>query len=143
MIPLSHDHHHGLVAAGRLKRGEPAHAGETLAASVAHLWRAELAGHFRIEEELIVPATRDIRELRDPVERMLTEHRRIREVIEKVAGEDSEDARRERARELGDLLESHIRFEERDLFPMLELSLTPEVLDAIGGAITSARDTKA
>jgi iron-sulfur cluster repair protein YtfE (RIC family) len=41
-------------------------------------------------------------------------------------------------RELGERLESHIRFEERVLFPMIEAALPVEELERLGAAFAGA-----
>jgi hypothetical protein len=47
-------------------------------------------------------------------------------------------ADRESARQLGGLLNAHVRFEERTLFPMLEQGLAGQELEALGRAIDAA-----
>jgi len=99
LVPLSHDHHHTLVAARALKRGDPARLVEL---------RAELERHFREEEELVFPLLGRL----DPPPPVLAEacvqHARIRARL------DSPDA------ELGELLEAHVRLEEQVLFELVQ-----------------------
>lgn len=54
---LSRDHHQGLSAALRLKRTTSATAREARQ-QFLDFWRTEGRRHFRIEEEVLLPATR-------------------------------------------------------------------------------------
>ena len=67
---------------------------------------------------------------------MLTEHVDLRR-----RGQDLEagaDVAPEAPRELGDRLERHIRFEERELFPMIEAALPDDELERLGAAFACA-----
>jgi iron-sulfur cluster repair protein YtfE (RIC family) len=133
LVPLSHDHHHGLVAAQRLKRAEPAsRQAASLPESITLLWEKELAPHFDEEERLLFAPAREIPEATPMVERAIDEHQKMQKMVAAIGAEDlSEDRRREMAREFGRLLESHIRFEERELFPTIEKGLGEDRLLAI------------
>jgi hemerythrin-like domain-containing protein len=97
----------------------------------------EGARHFRIEEELLLPAYARHAEFDEPaIVRALTEHvdlRRRGQDLEAVADPDPAALR-----ELGERLERHIRFEERMLFPMIEEALPPDALDRLAAAIEQA-----
>ena len=67
---------------------------------------------------------------------MLTEHVDLRR-----RGQDLEagaDVAPEALRELGERLERHIRFEERELFPMIEAALPDDELERLGAAFARA-----
>jgi quercetin dioxygenase-like cupin family protein/hemerythrin-like domain-containing protein len=129
LIPLSHDHHHGLVQARRLLRGaardEP---GRREAAAVflgffAHYMRT----HFREEEErffpLLVDADAPATEL---LARVLLEHQHLHALVGKLEIEvAASEVSATTMRKLAETLEEHIRFEDRVLFPLIE-SVTPE-----------------
>ena len=69
---------------------------------------------------------------RDGVARMLEEHLAIRrEALRLEAGATT----LEEAQELGRLLHDHVRFEERQLFPMIERALSDDQLDRLGAAL--------
>jgi hypothetical protein len=130
LVPLSHDHHHGLVAARRLRGGEPARGDvPDICVSLRLLWEEELREHFRREEELLAPALAGIGELAGMIERMVGEHRLMLEMVERCD-----------AGALGELLEAHIRFEERELFPLIQRELSPEQLDALGVELGATGD---
>jgi hemerythrin-like domain-containing protein len=71
------------------------------------------------------------------VARMLEEHLAIRRgALRAAAGEASI----EELAELGQLLDDHVRFEERELFPMIEKALGPDDLDRLASAIERAEE---
>jgi hypothetical protein len=55
LAPLSRQHHQGLFAALKLKRADAAGAAEARAAFV-EFWEREGREHFRVEEEVLLPA---------------------------------------------------------------------------------------
>jgi hemerythrin-like domain-containing protein len=138
LVPLSHDHHLGLVAAQRLKRGDPAYRDMTIADSIAELWRSELREHFEQEERELFPieVTPACRAM---IERAVEEHARMRALIEQVARGEAVD---ERARELGALLEKHIRFEERELFEAMQSEVDEKKWEEVGAAIEAMRSPR-
>jgi hemerythrin-like domain-containing protein len=135
LIPLSHDHHLGLVAAQRLKRGDPAYRDMSIAASIAELWSTELEEHFEQEERWLFPLEVSD-EARSMVARAIGEHARMRELVARAA---RGEALEETARELGAILEKHIRFEERELFERLQEEIGEGEWDRIGEGIASMR----
>lgn len=83
--------------------------------------------HFREEEEILVTAfaqhaDADIPEVQD----MLMEHVKIRALIDTILKMKEIDV--SIMHQLGELLDLHIRKEERILFPMIEEALPEEVL---------------
>jgi quercetin dioxygenase-like cupin family protein len=130
LVPLSHDHHHGLVQARRLLEaaGEPAQAEATR--TFLRFFGAETLRHFREEEELLFPRAADAEEAREPIARALLEHQRVHALVARLAGEvESGEPAAGTMRALAELLETHIRFEERELFPLLE-RLVPDLAPA-------------
>ena len=132
LVPLGHDHHRALEAALRLRRA----TAETLAEDLSY-FREFWAGHaqrqhFEIEEELLLPAITGDEEWDAMANRVRREHEQIREWAETAAGVDDAHA-------LGELLNDHVRFEERELFEFLESRLTQAELDRLGREIEAAR----
>jgi hemerythrin-like domain-containing protein len=133
---LSHQHHQGLFAALQLKRARKETAAEARRAFLDFFEREGMR-HFRAEEELLLPAYARHTEFDRPeIVRVLTEHVDLRR-----RGQDLEvgaDPDPSALRELGELLESHIRFEERELFPMIEAALPDAELRQLGAAFARA-----
>jgi hemerythrin-like domain-containing protein len=66
--------------------------------------------------------------------RLREEHLELHRLVASARTSRPDDARRELAA-FADLLERHVRWEERDLFPYAEDHLDPLVLEGIGGEI--------
>jgi hemerythrin-like domain-containing protein len=133
---LSHQHHQGLYAALQLKRAQQKTAANARQAFVDFFER-EGARHFRIEEELLLPAYARHAQFDEPaIVRVLTEHVDLRRRGQDL--ENSADPDPYVLRELGERLERHIRFEERVLFPMIEGALPPDELQRLAAAIERA-----
>ena len=113
---LSSEHHTGLVLA---RRAAQAAADEEVADTwreVAQRFEAELEPHFRQEEEILLPALVLVGETAI-VQRTLAEHAQLRALVY--------DGPRD-AQTLGsfaELLQAHIRFEERELFSIAQTRL--------------------
>jgi iron-sulfur cluster repair protein YtfE (RIC family) len=134
LVPLSHDHHQGLMVAQRLKRGDTAYRSvATIRESMKLLWSEELEQHFRQEEEVLFIVPGYPEEVQTMIDRALEDHRRMRELIEQSIDADAG----EKGRELGLLLEAHIRFEERELFPMIQEVLGEEKLRELEGKMVA------
>jgi iron-sulfur cluster repair protein YtfE (RIC family) len=131
LVALSHDHHHALVEARRLRRA--AAADNEPSADVAAFRRffaAVTVPHFREEEETLFPLLVDAEEARPLLVEALLDHQRLHALTAALDG--SADVRRS-MRELGERLEAHVRLEERELFPLIE-RLAPAELDRLDSA---------
>ena len=128
---LSEDHHHGLVLA---RKARLAGAGEGTATpgevwtQVLEAFETELEPHFRIEESLLAPALEAAGET-PLVGRLLEEHAALRELV----GPESPRTPATLGR-FGEVLEKHIRFEERELFEAAQRILSAEQLRAVAAA---------
>ena len=123
LTPLSREHHTALARALGLRRAEP----DTVADAVAafrEFFATKGERHFAKEEELLLPALGPGDEAL--ADRLRAEHAEVR----RLAAELGDDVAA--ARELGELLNDHVRFEERELFPHLEATLDPARLEEIG-----------
>lgn len=130
---LSRDHFFALRCALEIRQGaEAGGAGLQKAAdSVLELWEADLQHHFREEEELLLPLLGRHGAVTGHPEvcQMLDDHAWLRDRIREV------DRLRQGGADFGPLLEEvgrrlhdHARFEEREVFPLLERTLTDEEL---------------
>ncbi len=128
--PLSHQHHNGLMAALLLKKGVEKQADTTVMDDfIVSVWNAELRNHFIKEEVYLHPHVLQIPSLMEKYEQMKTEHHQIRHLIDAIRNEDSNVTR---IIDFYTLLEKHIRFEERELFPFIEEHIQPEQLNELG-----------
>ena len=134
LICLSRDHHRALSVAQRLRRAtaatQTAVRDETL-----RFWRRDGREHFRLEEEVLLPAYAAHGDAHHPlVARALCDHVAIRRRIDDLAGDAS--APLASLHELGVMLAEHVRLEERELFVLIEQTLPPEDLAAVGAALS-------
>jgi iron-sulfur cluster repair protein YtfE (RIC family) len=136
LVHLSRDHHHGLVVAQRLSRATAETADEARAAFL-EFWHAEGRAHFRAEEEILLPSFASYGSATDDaVIRVLTEHVDLRRRAADLAREAA--APLEALHALGEGLASHIRHEERTLFPLIETTLPADALAELAAALERA-----
>lgn len=133
---LSEDHHHGLVLARKAKlaaAGEGKSSAEDMWVEVEQAFKQELEPHFEVEESLIGPALEAVGE--SPLARRLVdEHRALRACLTS-RHRTADDLRR-----FGELLERHIRFEERELFQVAQDKMTSHELAAVARACRDSHD---
>jgi iron-sulfur cluster repair protein YtfE (RIC family) len=132
LVPLSHDHRHALVEARRLRCAAEGPGSSTAASAFLRFFASETVCHFRAEEELLFPTVVDFPAAREPIIQAMLEHQRIR--ARATVLRDRLDGRRALAeimRELGEMLEAHVRHEERRLFPLIESLLDDRTLAAV------------
>lgn len=130
LISLTREHHAALVLARRavIASREPGLSRE-LAAALPHIFARELKPHFLIEEELLLPPLVDAGE-HVRVARILDEHRQLR-----ALAHDSGRSDPAVLASFGLLLEAHVRFEERELFPLAEAILSAAALAAVAARV--------
>jgi hemerythrin-like domain-containing protein len=140
---LSHDHQHGLALALNLKYSKKPLSSSfdeeisLLKQELADKYENLLRIHFSKEEKYLVPGFEE----NDLMKQMLEEHKKLEGLYNKIVN-DTEGwtfgQQRDKLNLFGDLLEMHIRFEERELFPMIEKSLSEEQLEEIGEKLRQA-----
>ena len=135
LVPLAHDHHHALVEARRLSRS--ADGGEVVRRDAVErflaFYAADTIEHFREEEERLFPLLVDHGDAAtELLLRALLEHQRIHALVQRLReGVATGSADRATMRELGELLHAHIRLEERELFPLIETTVSEQALAEI------------
>lgn len=138
LVPLTHDHHHALAQAKRL--AEVASSGDDRARVAAagdfvNFYLGRALRHFHEEEELFFAPVVDHPAARDLVLRAVTEHLRmhalVRQVRRGLTGGRVDGAL---LKEISDLLAEHVRFEERELLPLVERLVPEEELRDLAAA---------
>jgi hypothetical protein len=136
LASLSRDHHQALFVAQRLRRAEAQTAAQAQAA-LSDYWEAHGREHFRLEEELLLPAYAGFGDPYHPlVARALCDHVAIRQRIDALDGDSAASV--DALRELGSLLAEHVRLEERELFPLIEATLPAAPLAELATALDQA-----
>jgi hemerythrin-like domain-containing protein len=129
---LSRDHHRALVEAQRLRRA--ADAGQAAAAFI-EFFREKGEHHFEIEEQVLLPRWAALGTVdAAAAARLSAEHLSIRAAVLGLEREPTLDA----AHALGAELDAHVRFEERELFPLIERDLDDEALAVLARAVAEA-----
>ena len=127
---LSQEHHLSLLFCWKIRQGLKMNVPtERICEYVTYFWQQHLQPHFREEEKVLFVPLKD-----KPVQRAINEHKRIRQQIEDLANY-SENNVHKRLAELAGMVDDHVRYEERELFPRLERKLSKEQLENIGKLI--------
>jgi hypothetical protein len=135
LVELSRDHHRALVVAQALCRAEIRQE-MTPEALFARFWRTDGEAHFRLEEDVLLPAYALHGDPRHPaIVQMLIDHMTIRRDAVLIATGRPIDIRYR----LGANLMAHVRLEERQVFPLIEETLSEAELDAVAVRL-AARD---
>jgi hemerythrin len=140
LVPLSREHHGVLVRALDLKQAARRDGAAQRAAAQAFLdaFEAEMRGHFADEEELLLPAARSF----DPegVARIAAEHREMEALADSLrSGLDQGRDLGTSCAELGQLLDDHVRYEERAFFETLQRHLSAAELAELGRRLDARR----
>ncbi|MEO5501131.1 MAG: hemerythrin domain-containing protein [Ginsengibacter sp.] len=123
---LSRDHHVSLLFCWKIRNGIKKNA-EVLRMKnyVSYFLSEHMGAHFREEEDYLFAPVKD-----EKVQRALDEHIVILNLTDKIlnAGEPE----KKDLLNLAQLVDDHVRYEERILFPHLENVLSAEQLKEIG-----------
>ena len=127
---LSFEHHDGLVIAMRVKNDlKKEHQPKHLIPYISDMYKNDLLHHFKQEEESFVNLMRKFREADRVINQMLEEHQQFAGIFEKIELLDTDVF--EHIIAFARLLHDHIRFEERELFPIIEDLLDSGELEKI------------
>lgn len=136
--PLSRQHHNGLLAALLLSKGIKKNASTFVMRDfIIYIWQTDLEAHFSDEEKFLLPAIKHTAIYETLGQRLLQEHDAIRSLVQLLQKNNAEYTD---IQKFADLLEAHIRFEERVLFPKTEALLTEEELNAFGAHLHQSRE---
>ncbi|HWH63906.1 MAG TPA: hemerythrin domain-containing protein [Ginsengibacter sp.] len=124
---LSKDHHSGLLFCWKIRQGLKHEVPtERIKKYTGYFWRNHLAVHFREEETILFSPLKD-----DLVQKALDDHKQIKHQFDKLLDGLAGDAKTE-LMNLANLIDDHIRYEERKLFSHLEKVLNEKQLEEIG-----------
>ena len=128
IVPLSRDHHSGLLFCWKIRQGLTLHTDETrLKNYVLYYWEQHLHDHFKEEENILFIIKDDER-----IQKAVADHQRIESLIGTIK-QDKADTNTYQS--LATMVNDHIRYEERELYPYLEQALSQDQLMAIGEKI--------
>lgn len=135
IVALSREHHHGLLFCWKIKQGlaKKVNLGR-LQKYVNYFWQEHLEQHFKDEEVLLFSEVSD--KLCDDA---VQQHVEIAQLVKDINTEGRYDE--STFRSLASALDQHIRYEERLLFPFLEVAIAPEKMAEIGKIIRQTHET--
>lgn len=132
IVKLSKDHHASLMFCWKMRQGIKYHVAiERLIKYVQYFWAHHFSKHFKEEEEFFFKPLKD-----EVVQKAIDDHQKIKTFIDQVTfpgTENEEDI----LLELAEMVDQHVRYEERILFPHLEEKLSDEQLETIGKQINT------
>ncbi|HEX3325438.1 MAG TPA: hemerythrin domain-containing protein [Actinomycetota bacterium] len=134
LIPLTHDHHHALAQARRLRIAAGGDGADLLARATDffRFFHDETLEHFRAEEEIVFPLGIGDDRAEPLLARVMLEHLQLHALVFSLGEEIAEGKiSPELAIPVADALDAHIRFEEGEVFPLLEEIVPQDRLDAI------------
>ncbi len=133
---LSRDHHQALVIAQKLRRADPDTA-DAARTRFLDFWEQEGRRHFQLEEELLLPAYAAYGDAYDPlVLRVLGDHVAIRAQVAQLAAQRHPTT--DMLHEFGEQFATHVRLEERELFPIIEDAMPANELLTLAHALEQA-----
>ena len=147
LVPLSRDHHFGLIMAQQLILGRASNPRADWPADRAQqtprllaFFASDLRPHFDIEEAHVFPAAaRSLADGNRQVQALLADHDAMRAMIRGLEA-DPESELDERLPAFGHLLKAHIHKEERQLFELLQAACAPEELETLRAHVAAAHD---
>ena len=123
LVAFSKDHHFGLLLVWKIRQGQRTGIPPVrIAQYITYFYEEDLAQHFADEEEFLFPTLPPDHPQRLRAER---EHAQVRSLMSSIRQFPSDP---EWLAAFADLLEAHIRFEERELFNQLQVYLNDEEL---------------
>jgi hemerythrin-like domain-containing protein len=126
IVLLSKDHHLALLFCWKIRQGLQLGVDEErIKKYVQYFWNHHMLEHFREEEEILFAPVQD-----PMIVKALEDHQKISAMVGSITSGETESM--DDFRSLADAVDNHVRFEERELFPQLEMILSEEQLNSIG-----------
>ena len=147
LVPLSRDHHFGLIMAQQLILGRatnpradwPTDRAQQVPRRLA-FFESDLRAHFDIEEAHVFPAAgRDLADGGRQVRALLADHDAMRAMIRGFEADPVSELD-ERLPAFGHVLKAHIHKEERQLFEQMQAACAPAELETLGARVAAAHD---
>jgi hypothetical protein len=139
LLWLSRDHHHGLMLGWKVKQGlQNGTDLREIAAYVHFSWVHAIMPHFRDEEQYLFVALPEKDGKRCLAEAQHTYLGQLAEII----NDGSRILCEHIFEEFSEMMDKHIRFEEKILFPYLEQKLNSEQLNKIGWQLEQTHAVK-
>lgn len=127
IVPLSKQHHDALLFCWKIRKGiKDGISSDRLAKYSFWFWENHLVPHFKDEEKWLFSNADDVL-----VKQALDEHIVLMRLFTSMTDENTLP----NFDEVANLLDNHVRFEERVLFPHLEKNMSESELEIVGNAL--------
>lgn len=127
LVPLSRDHHFGLLLCWKIRTGISKQVDlKRIVDYVVYFYNDHLKQHFFEEEKYIFVWLNENDEKRIKAE---NQHKQIADLVDRLTGEP--DSQLNTLRQIESVVDMHIRFEERDLFPYVQQQLNEADLEKL------------
>lgn len=133
ILKLSKEHHFSLLFCWKIKQGLNGEIPSQRIIKYVQYFSAHfLIPHFREEELFLFPALND-----EKVDKAIEQHKQINNIIAGISLHDENNTKKALQR-IAELVDDHVRYEERELFPYIESKLSNEQLAVIGEELNNA-----
>ncbi|MGH2647526.1 MAG: hemerythrin domain-containing protein [Ginsengibacter sp.] len=127
IVKLSKEHHFSLLFCWKIRQGIKMKIPAARIIKYVEYFKTNfLRPHFKQEETILFAALKD-----KPVKKAIKQHKEINNLVAKLL-KNIDASQIEQLEKLADLVDDHVRYEERQLFPHIEKTLKPAQLEAIG-----------
>ena len=134
LTSLSHDHHHALSLCRKIKTGfSKGVSAERIKSYADWFYKNHLVPHFEMEEKFLFPILGNGNKL---IQQAVEEHRILKKLFSDATQVEHS------LKEIQQVLEKHVRFEERVLFSEIEKAATAEHLEKIANIHQPERFTE-
>ena len=139
LIPLSREHHGALILARLLQKDAPVYKGlptdtQGKAEYAYKFYQEELVKHFEDEERVLKLVTGVESNLDLMIKTIYHEHQELHELFQSIANHPDLSSHLD---QIGKTLETHIRKEERELFPLMQETCNEDLMIKVDKSLSS------
>ena len=130
LIPLSREHHGALILARLLQKDAPVYKGlptdiQEKAEYAYKFYQEELVKHFEDEERVLKLVTGVDSNLDLMIKTIYSEHQELHKLFQSI---DNHPDLTSHLDQIGKTLETHVRKEERELFPLMQETCNEDLM---------------
>jgi iron-sulfur cluster repair protein YtfE (RIC family) len=139
LIPLSREHHGALILARLLQKDAPVYKGlptdtQGKAEYAYKFYQEELVKHFEDEERVLKLVTGVESNLDLMIKTIYREHQELHKLFQSI---DNHPDLTSHLDQIGKTLETHIRKEERELFPLMQETCNEDLMIKVDKSLSS------
>lgn len=130
LVSFSKDHHFGLLLSWKIRQGiDKGVSAERISNYVLYFFENELQKHFNEEEKMLFALLPSHDALRKKAE---AQHQSIYQLVKTIKANKNQQPV---LKQLADVLEEHLRFEERELFNHIQQKVPPAELEKVSSRV--------